>query len=179
MPRFDEKPPTHEHLLELLSHFDTGMLVTSTTGGFLHARPMVIAKCDGDATLWFMTRVDSSKVDELMFEQDVCVTLQSDREYVTLNGKARIEESRDRVRAMWCERLDPYFPHGPDDPALVLIVVSTERAEYWDESRVGAARYVVRAVRAAINGTPRPSGERSQHALVPLEFGAAENFPSS
>lgn len=171
MPHFDERPPAHERLLELLSHFDTGMLITSTAGGFLHARPMVIAKCDGEARLWFMTRVDTTKVDELMFEQDVCVTLQSEREFVSLNGKAEVVTDPDRVRAMWCERLEPYFPHGPDDPALVLILIDTARAEYWDESRVSAARYAVEAVRAAINGAPRPAGERSQHALVPLDLG--------
>jgi general stress protein 26 len=157
-------------LLELLSHFHTAMLITSTAGGFLHARPMVIVKRDGNARIWFMTRVDTTKVDELMFERDVCITMQSEREYVTINGHAEVETDPDRVRAMWCETLEPYFPHGRNDPALALIVVDTERAEYWDESRVSAARYAVEAVRSALNGTPRPSGERSQHALVPLDM---------
>ena len=86
--------------------------------------------------------------------------------------KAEIVDDHDRVKALWCPQLAPYFPRGPEDPALALIVVQATRAEYWDESRTSAARYALEAVRAAVSDAPRPAGDASQHALCPAPAAA-------
>ncbi|MCA9595133.1 MAG: pyridoxamine 5'-phosphate oxidase family protein, partial [Myxococcales bacterium] len=46
------------HLLDVVSQFETAMLVTHDLSGMLRARPMSIAEVEKNGTLWFFTAHD-------------------------------------------------------------------------------------------------------------------------
>ena len=49
-------------LRALLEEFRTGMLITRTLEGTLHARPMAVAKLEENDDLFFATNIESGKV---------------------------------------------------------------------------------------------------------------------
>src|SRR3954471_868765 len=122
------------HLLEVIDNFDTAMLVTRTSDGALRSRPLAVADCREDGTIYFATSSDSGKVAELEDDPHVNVTLQNDRQYVSLTGRAEVVDDRALVDRLWSEHWKVWFPEGKDDPSLRLLAVHPEMAEYWDNA---------------------------------------------
>jgi general stress protein 26 len=150
---------------ELIKDAKVAMLATRGPDGRLHSRPMMTGDATFDGTLRFFTDIRSGKSGDLLDDEDVLVTYADERggNYVSLNGRGRIVRDSDRVRALWSERARPWFPDGPDDPALGLIEVVVDSAEYWDErSRTMAALYGY--ARAAVGA--KPSEPEVEHRRV-------------
>src|SRR5687767_14631766 len=118
---------------QILSHFDTAMLVTRAQDGAMHARPMAIAKREASGDLWFATSIDSPKIDELELENRVCASMQSENRFLTISGRAEIVRDRARIDELWQSAWKAWFPNGKDDPNLVLLKLSATEAEYWDQ----------------------------------------------
>lgn len=156
--------------LDLLSDFDTAMLVTVDREGRLRSRPMQIARMEPTGDLWFVTSVASGKTGEIAADVRCAVTLQSKRHFVSITGTAELVQDRELVNRLWSEVWRPWFPHGPSDPELVLIHFEAEEAEYWDTSGIHGARHLFRLAKAVVKGE-RASDDRDEpedHASVPL-----------
>lgn len=166
---------SREKLLEILKKFRTAMLVTQASQGALRARPMALMKVDSETgDVWFMTSIDSSKVDEIESHPEVNVTLQEGRRFLSLSGSASIVRSRTKIEALWSEEAKVFFPQGKDDPSLALIHVSPREGEYWDNEGAAGLRFLVDAVKAYVTGTT-PKTDAAQHAAVPLNGGQPGN----
>ncbi|WP_437291348.1 pyridoxamine 5'-phosphate oxidase family protein [Sorangium sp. So ce406] len=170
---------SREKLLEILKKFRNAMLVTQANHGMLRARPMALMKVD-DATgdIWFMTSIDSGKIDEIESNPEVNVTLQEARRFLSLSGRASIVRSRAKIDELWSEEAKVYFPKGKDDPHLALIHVSPREGEYWDNDGAAGLKFLVEAVKAYVTGTT-PKTDASQHATVPLNGGAPSDRMTS
>ena len=110
------------------------MLTTVDEGGDLHSRPMATQETEFDGTLWFFTRADSPKVGEIDREHRVNVSYADahKQHYVSLSGNARLVRDPAKNKELWNPLYRAWFPDGLDDPALALLRVDVERAEYWD-----------------------------------------------
>ena len=162
---------SREKLLEILKKFRNAMLVTQASHGTLRARPMALVKVDdGTGDIWFMTSIDSGKIDEIETNPEVNVTLQEQRRYLSLSGRASIVRSRAKIDELWSEEAKVYFPKGKEDPHLALIHVSPREGEYWDNQGAAGLRFLVEAVKAYVTGTT-PKTDAAQHAAVPLNGG--------
>lgn len=158
-----------EHLHDVITHFDEAMLITRTREDGLHARPMVIAHAEGDGSLWFVTPVDSGKVDEMLEDPRTSVTMQGGGRYLAASGQAQIVRDPAQIARLWKPTWKPWFPEGKDDPSLVLIHLATERAEYWDRAGAKGIAYVFEAAKAMAQGRRAGQGDRdSQHGDVRL-----------
>jgi general stress protein 26 len=128
-----EREQTIETLGAMMGKIRIAMLTTLTDDGQFRSRPITThgARFDGD--LWFLTRVDSGKLDELEQHHRVGLSYASPAEniYVSLSGTARISMDRAKARELWDPSYDAWFPGGPSDPTLALIKVVVELAEYW------------------------------------------------
>lgn len=152
---------------ELLTSFSHGMLVTRTSAGEMHARPMAIAEIDGSGNVWFTTSHESGKVDEIESDAHVCVTFQDERRYLSLTGTARIVPDRTRIKQLWNEAWRPWFPKGEDDPSLVLLCVVAHEGESWDRSGVQGLKYLFEAARARLERRQMKT-DQQQHRKVDL-----------
>ncbi|WP_437580966.1 pyridoxamine 5'-phosphate oxidase family protein [Sorangium sp. So ce887] len=162
---------SREKLLEILKKFRNAMLVTQASHGALRARPMALTKVDdGTGDIWFMTSIDSGKIDEIESHPEVNVTLQEEHRFLSLSGRASIVRSRAKIEELWSEEAKIFFPKGKDDPHLALIHVSPREGEYWDNQGAAGLRFLVEAVRAYVTGTT-PKTDAAQHAAVPLNGG--------
>jgi general stress protein 26 len=141
-----------EHLHDLLTAFDHGMLVTRANTGGLRARPMAVAEIDSTGDLWFATSGHSGKIDDVQFDPQVCVTFQDDGRYLSLTGEAQFVDDRPRIKQLWREAWRPWFPQGEEDPALVLLRISLNSGEFWDRAGLAGVQYVLEAARARIAG---------------------------
>ena len=111
-------------------------MLTTTGMGRLRSRPMATQRTAFDGELWFLTERGAGKTGEIRDRQAVHVTFVSpaDSRYVWVSGTASIVEDATMVKTLWHPGYLPWLPGGPDDPAVALINVRVEEAEYWDRS---------------------------------------------
>ena len=140
-------------IAELIKDVHIAMLTTVTEEGALRARPMANPDRPFDGTLWFITRVDSAKTEEIRNDSEVLVSYAEpkDGKYIALTGHARIVRDRDKIHEHWTPAAKAWFPEGEDDPAAALIHVKVDSAEYWDANRSTIVRLAKLAI-ASVTG---------------------------
>jgi general stress protein 26 len=113
------------------------MLTTRRADGRLVSRPMSTQERDPVADLWFVTDIESHKMDELEHDRKVNLGYFNTKSYewVSVSGTARISTDRELIRRlykpdwkMWFGRLDDVRDGGPDDPRLALLPVDADSA---------------------------------------------------
>lgn len=127
---------------ELTKDVHIAMLTTVAEDGTLHSRPMGTESTDFDGTLWFVTRIESGKVDEIREDSHVLVTYEQPKDgiYLALQGRAGIIRDRAAIKQHWYKLADAWFKEGSDDPAAALIQVKVTGGEYWQNSSSGMMR---------------------------------------
>lgn len=162
-------PTEREKFYELLKDFDTAVLVTVADGSRLDARPMAVARVEPSCEVWFLTGADTAKVREIERNPRVEVVAQDEHDkYVTLSGLARVVQDREKIRALWKEPYEAWFPRGKDDPDIRLIAVTAEQGEYWDDQGANKVRYLFEAAKAYVGGHRAQPEEGEQHGSVQL-----------
>ena len=163
----DQSP--REKVFELLTAFDTAMMVTHAPSGPLDCRPMHIARVDRDGSLWFITSSEGQTAFEINKDAEVLLVMQEDqRRYLSIVGRGSVIDDRRRVQDLWREPYRTWFPKGPDDRNLVLILVRPDSAEYWDTAGMNKLRYLFEAARAYATGTRPHIDEPDQHGATKL-----------
>ncbi|AWH28764.1 MULTISPECIES: pyridoxamine 5'-phosphate oxidase family protein [Stenotrophomonas] len=121
-------------LSELIKDVEVAMFTTTGVDGRLYSRPLGTQQVDFDGDLWFATAADSPKVAEIALNPRVNVAYASTSKntYVSVSGRARIVDDREKIEALWSPAMKLFFPGGKDDPNLRLIQVRAETAEYWE-----------------------------------------------
>ena len=52
-------------------------------------------------------------------------------EFFAIHGTAEILVDEQKARELWSSIAEPWFPDGPDDPELTIIVVTPIFCNYW------------------------------------------------
>ncbi len=121
---------------ELIKDAHSALLVSVAADGGLDSRPMGCLQKEFDGTLWFLTFLHSEKMNEIRNDDKVLVSYAraSAFDYVSISGRARVVDDRQKIKALWAEGLRVWFPKGPDDPELALIAIDVETAKYWTDA---------------------------------------------
>ena len=163
-----ESAESKAHFLELLKAFDTATVVTRAGDGSLHGRPLSIAGRDDDATLWFVTSVQSPKVKELLADARTLVVLQTGSRFAVLEGTAGIVRDRAKIEELWSESQRIWF-ENERDPDIALVRFSPVSAEYWDNAGAQGVKFAFHALKAVVTGEPLTDrGDPKQHGKVSL-----------
>jgi general stress protein 26 len=158
-----------EKLYGLLKDFSTAMLITVGGPDSCHARPMAIAKVDGNTDLWLFTSRDSEKVREIAADSRVQVHCQDGwTNCVVFAGRATVVEDRAMIRKIWKPSFKTWFPGGAEDPDIALLHITGEHAEYWDSTGANSFRYAYQSLKALVTGTKTEIKEGEQHGNVNL-----------
>lgn len=133
MPQNATRAEVIHVLADMIREIPVAML-TTTGLGRLRSRPMVAQRSRFDGDLWFLTARAAGKAGEIRERQGVHLTFvsPSDGRYVWATGTASLVDDPAKVRELWHPGYEPWFPSGPADPAIALIKVRVEEAEYWD-----------------------------------------------
>lgn len=119
-----------ETLNKILSGVDVAMLVSIGLDGKLVSRPMQLQKVEYDGNLWFLTRTDTDKYEDIKRNNNVNVVI-ADKSYASLSGTAEFVNDPAKIKEFWSKAYEIMFDLQPDDPRLTLIKVTTSSAEYW------------------------------------------------
>jgi general stress protein 26 len=125
-------------LAELIGEIRIAMLTTTTSNGSLRSRPMLTQGKKFDGKLWFFSRRESRKIEDLTRQPRVSLsyTGPEGNTYVSVSGTAELISDPTKAEELWDRRYEQWFPDGPRDRSLTLIQVTVEQAEYWHASAV-------------------------------------------
>lgn len=165
-----------EELYELIDSIEIAHLTTRRPDGRLVSRPMATQEQGDFADLWFVTSVETHKVDEIEANPEVCVAYYDNdsREWVSVSGNATVCQDRAKIRELYEPDWKMWFSDeggardgGPDDPRLALIFVDAVSVAYMksDESK---ARVLFELARGFVTGESPDIGREEQ--LSPAEL---------
>ena len=124
-------PETLNVLKNIIKKADVAMLVTISTDNHIVSRPMKLQEVEFDGDLWFLTRSDTEKYEEIKTNDNVNVVI-ADKSYASISGTAEIIDDITKKKEFWNKAYEAIFKVDYDDPRLVLIKVNAETAEYWE-----------------------------------------------
>jgi general stress protein 26 len=155
-----------KRLDKLITNFDTAMLVTISLDGQPRARPMAIAGHDKGGLLYFATRAEDEKMEEVLRHPEVAVTMQGGQRFLSLSGTARVETDMQLARELWRPTMKLWFPQGAEDPQLTLILVEPQYAEYWDRAGLRRLEFLWEAGKALVRGDLPDEEPAERHAKL-------------
>jgi len=136
---------------ELIKDVRICMMATLRSDGTIDSRPMATQETEFDGTVWFLTRHESGKVQEI--KDDAHVTLvyadPKNHNFVSAKGKAQISRDQAKIHELWNPMFKAWFPDGEDDPNIAVLKVEIDEAEYWEASSsrlVFGIKYLAKAV---------------------------------
>lgn len=170
-----------EQLYELIDGIEVALLTTRNAEGALVSRPMQTQARRAGTDLWFMTSIESGKVDELIADPQVNLGYYKDgsREYVSVSGLAHVTQDRALIHELykpdwkaWLGDEGDDRDGGPDDPRIALIEVKADSARYL---RVSEPRLVTlfKLATSLVTGNPPNIGDAGQLERSELAQGSA------
>lgn len=154
---------------DIIDDFETAMLVTRSIEGKLRARPMAIARHERGGELYFATRAEDGKLEEILRSPDVAVTMQNNGQYLSLSGTAKIQTDQLLAEELWSESMRLWFPEGSSDQQLTIIVVEPRYAEYWDRTGLRQLEFLWEAGKALLASRKASDGDLGGHGKVRLQ----------
>lgn len=139
------------HFVDILKSFENAMLVTER-GSELRARPMAIADRTEDGRVWFITNIESAKLDEMTEKPQVNLAMQQGSRFLSISGTSRVTRDPQKIDELWNDLQSVWFPKGRNDPTLVLLEIVPTYVEYWDRSGVEAVRFMFETAKSAVTG---------------------------
>lgn len=121
-------------LAALVRQMKIAMLTTVEPDGSLRSRPLHTVELDAAGRLWFFTQAHAPKSLEVQQDNQVSLSYADprDEDFASVSGTARVVRDKEKMRALWNSKLEPWFPRGLEDPDLALLEVRIDKAEYWD-----------------------------------------------
>ena len=148
-----------DRVWEIIQKVGICMLSTRFEGG-LRARPLEARPDRGHDRLLFVTDVHSAKRDEVERWPDIGLVFISptDKAYLSISGTAHIVDDPILRTAAWRKNDVVWWPGGPHDPDVCVLVVEPAIAELWDgPSNSALATY--QFAKARVTGTQPDLGE--------------------
>lgn len=154
-------------LYDLIEGMEIAMFTTRRSDGHLVSRPMATQTQAQGTDLWFVTDIESHKLDELDHDPHVNLAYYRDRtrEWVSVSGTASMSQDRRAIHELyrpdwkaWFGDLGGARDGGPDDPRLALIPVEVHSVTYM---KVDKPMPIVlfEVAKAMATGTPPEVGE--------------------
>ena len=168
-----------DDLYDLIDGIEIAMFTTRRPNGHLVSRPMATQTQAEGSDLWFVTDIESHKLDELEFDPHVNLAYYRDgsREWVSVSGTATISRDRRAIHELYRPDWKAWFGDkggeqngGPDDPRLALILVDVESVTYL---KVDKPRPVVlfEVVKGMVTGSSPDVGEERQVSGTEIKTG--------
>jgi general stress protein 26 len=166
--KFDHDTHYHElsgdearkKIAELVKGIHICMMTTVREDGSMSARPMALQDKPFEGSMWFLTRVTSDKVDEIRNDQHILLVFAdtSDSKYVTLRGRAQVNQDKAKIHELWNDLYKAWFPKGEHDPDIAVLRVDVADGDYWEASGMKVVMLAKYAM-AAMTGGKMPVGE--------------------
>ena len=113
---------------------------------------MTTQQTEFDGDLWFIGSNDSGTVADIRHNPQVNASYADTGKgtYVSVSGQAELVEDRAKLEELWSDTYKAYFEGGIDDPAVQLIRINAQEAEFWEGN--GKVRSLYQMARTAVTG---------------------------
>jgi general stress protein 26 len=156
-----------DRVWDIVEKAGVGMLTTRFSGG-LRARPVEPRLDRQQGLIRIVTDVRGLKDDEIERTPDagLVVISASDKAYLSITGRAVVTRDPAMAKKIWHKTDDMWWPGGPDDPNVRVIVLTPSLAELWDGPSSSMVA-VFEMAKAKITGDKPNLGE-NRKKTVPL-----------
>jgi len=166
----DEEVPLEkklDDLYDLIDGIGVAMMTTRRPDGSLVSRPMQTQERTAGTDLWFVTNVESHKLEELATDPHVNLGYYKDRtrEWVSVSGTAILSRDKRLVRELYKPDWKAWFGDeggerdgGPDDPRIALVLVEARSVTYQKKDRPLPA-VLFSVVKGMVTGEPPKTGD--------------------
>jgi general stress protein 26 len=150
-----------DELYELIDQMEVALMTTRRADGMLVTRPMATQDRGPFGDLWFVTNIETHKVDEVSWDPHVSIGYYNIRtmEWVSVSGIATLSFDRARIRHLYRPDWKAWFSDeggdlngGPDDPRLALILVEAHSVIYT-KAKYSRPRTLFEIARGIVTGT--------------------------
>ncbi|MES2734605.1 MAG: pyridoxamine 5'-phosphate oxidase family protein [Bacteroidota bacterium] len=150
-------------LLEKISNIRIAILTTVDENGVLRSRPMASIDIDADNNIWFFTKEDSEKIEEVNHYAQVSLAYADidNQTYVSISGTGSISRDKEKMQELWNPMVKAWFPKGLEEPNIALLQVKIHEAEYWDANASRMVR-LYHLAKALLTGERYDGGEHKQ-----------------
>jgi general stress protein 26 len=133
-----------DDLYALIDGIEVAMFTTRRPDGHLVTRPMQVQERTTGTDLWFVTNLETHKLEELAQDPHVNLGFYKNRtrEWVSVSGTAIMTQNRDLIRGLYKPDWKTWFPAvdktrdgGPKDPRIALILEEAHSAIYMKSAR--------------------------------------------
>jgi general stress protein 26 len=131
-------------LYDLIDGIEIAMFTTRRPDGHLVSRPMATQTQAEGTDLWFVTDIESNKLDELELDPHVNLAYYRDRtrEWISVSGSAFVSRDRRAIHELYRPDWRAWFGDeggdrngGPDDPRMALILVDVHSVTYLKQDK--------------------------------------------
>lgn len=115
-----------------LARFEPAVLLTADGRGAIYAPP---AAGDGPATQFWLLADARTAIDwEATRQHELTLTFQSrdERVYLQVTGQAQLVTEPGVAATIWRQSFARWFPGGPGDPRLLLVLFTASAAEFFE-----------------------------------------------
>jgi general stress protein 26 len=143
---------------------DIGVAMVVTHNGYgdqLRARPMAATADRAENAVYFLTEANAPKESEVSRNNNVCVAFADikGQKYVSVTGRASVANDRAKIKQLWSPA-DKAFWRDENDPAIRVLHIAPEEAEYWEGP--GMIVSAVKLIAVVVGGTKQDLGENEK-----------------
>ena len=145
---------------------DTRIAVLTYTDaqGRLVSTPMGTQDFEDASVVWFITGLDTDKVDAIRANPQVNVSYSSDDGWVSYSGTATPSKDKAKLDELWDASASAFMDTEKDDPRSGLLEVHGETAEYWSSD--GAVKTALEFAKGLVSKGDEPDmGDNDTIAL--------------
>lgn len=145
-------------IAKLVEKASIALVTTVAEDGSLVSRPLAVQQREFDGDLWFFTEDPSAKTSQVRANDQVNVALQAGHGWLSISGRASVVKDAAKIDELWSTGAEAWFEQGREDPAVALLRVQGDTAEYWTSNApmvVTLAKYA----KAAVTGGRPDVGE--------------------
>jgi general stress protein 26 len=126
----------------------------------LRARPLTTQCVEAESRLWFFIERFGDLANDVKANPRALVTysVEADRFYASLTGRARVYVDPEKARELWSKLNGAWFPGGPDDPNLALLRVDVDHGETWEPTTNKLTQFLSIASAAVMHTAPSNEG---------------------
>ena len=138
-----------KELHQLLTNFDTGMLVTRTPQGFLTSRPMELQEPRPERALWIVTTENTSSARNIARNSVINLSFRrpKDQSWVSIAGRADLNSDAELIERLWDRSWSAWIPDDMRSQA-VLIEIEPYQIDFWEPEH-GALGKIFEVAKAA------------------------------
>ncbi|MFL0460430.1 pyridoxamine 5'-phosphate oxidase family protein [Kytococcus sedentarius] len=145
---------------------DTRIAVLTYTDaqGRLVSTPMGTQDFEDASVVWFITGLDTDKVDAIRANPQVNVSYSSDDGWVSYSGTATPSKDKAKLDELWDASASAFMDTEKDDPRSGLLEVHGQTAEYWSSD--GAVKTALEFAKGLVSKGDEPNmGDNDTIAL--------------